>query len=269
MHGPDPDWLMALAPWAMVLTFVVLAIAETRFGMRSDNAPGLRRPATNLLLGVLTLLFAALLPLGLVGVAAVVAAGAKAPWPLPPMPFLLAAAAALLLRTLAAYWAHRASHRIGWLWRLHRVHHSDTAVDATTGFRHHPVEQLVPFAFALVPIWLFGLPPAAVALVEVVLLVAGLAEHANVRTAGAGWRHAARLFVTPAVHLVHHSSRQVQTDSNYGPFITLWDRLFGTWREPGAEPVEALGLGPAYDRDADRWDRQLLLPFARETPPAR
>jgi sterol desaturase/sphingolipid hydroxylase (fatty acid hydroxylase superfamily) len=267
MRGPDPDWLVTLAPWAMVLTFVVLAIAETRFGARADPASGLRRPATNLLLGVLTLLVAALLPIGLVGFAAAVAADAKAPWPLPPMSFPPAVAAALLLRTLAAYWAHRASHRIGWLWRLHRVHHSDTAIDATTGFRHHPLEQLVPFAFALVPIWLFGLPPAAVALAEIVLLVAGLAEHANVRTDGELWRHAARLFVTPAVHLVHHSSRPVQTDSNFGPFLTLWDRLFGTWRAPDAERVETLGLGPAYDRDADRWGRQLLSPFVREAPP--
>ena len=70
-----------------------------------------------------------------------------------PAPLALAVLVTVLLRSLSAYWAHRASHRIGWLWRLHRVHHSDTGVDATTGFRHHPVEQFVSFLCALPAIW--------------------------------------------------------------------------------------------------------------------
>lgn len=261
--------VMAWAPWAMAGAFVAAACAEALFGARDDAGAGLRRPATNFLLGILGLLLAALVPVSLIGFAAWAGGAGHAPLPLPPMPLAVAALGALLLRSLSAYWAHRASHRVGWLWRLHRVHHSDTGVDATTGFRHHPVEQFVSFLFALPAIWLFALPPTAVAIAELVLLVAGIAEHANIRAEGRAWRAAARLFATPAVHLVHHSSRQAQTDSNYGSLFTVWDRLFGTWRDPYAERVEALGLGPAHDRDADRWDRQLLSPFSRDAPPDR
>lgn len=254
---------MAWAPWAMAGAFVAVAVAEALFGARADPASGLRRPATNLLLGILGLLLAALVPVSLIGFAAWVGAEGLAPLPLPPLPLALAALAALLLRSLSAYWAHRASHRIGWLWRLHRVHHSDTGVDATTGFRHHPVEQFISFLFALPAIGLFALSPAAVAIAELLLLVAGIAEHANIRADGRGWRAAAWLFATPAVHLVHHSSRQPQTDSNYGSLFSIWDRLFGTWRDPASEPVERIGLGPDHDDDADRWHRQLLSPFLR------
>ena len=261
--------IMAWAPWAMAGAFVAAAFAEMLFGARAEAAPGLRRPATNLLLGILGLLLAALVPASLVGFAAWAGGAGRAPLPLPSMPLALAVLAALLLRSLSAYWAHRASHRIGWLWRLHRVHHSDTGVDATTGFRHHPVEQFVSFLFALPAIWLFALPAGAVAIAELVLLVAGIAEHTNIRAEGRAWRVAAWLFVTPAVHLVHHSDWQVQTDSNYGSLFTIWDRLFGTWRDPHAERVEVLGLGPAHDRDADRWDRQLRSPFFRDAPPDR
>jgi sterol desaturase/sphingolipid hydroxylase (fatty acid hydroxylase superfamily) len=262
-HGSADEW-MALAPWVMAAIFVAAALAERPFAARAETATGLRRPATNLLLGILALLLAALIPASLTAFAAWVGAAGHAPFALPPMPLAIAATAALLLRSFSAYWAHRASHRIGWLWRLHRVHHADTAIDATTGFRHHPVEQFVSLLFALPAIWLFALPPAAVAIAELVLIAAGIAEHANIRTDGRGWRAAAWLFATPAVHLVHHSSRQAQTDSNYGSLFSVWDRLFGTWRDPATEPVERIGLGDAQDRDADRWRRQLLSPFVRD-----
>jgi len=259
--------VMAWAPFAMAGAFVAAACAEALFGTRDDVGAGLRRPATNLLLGILGLLLAALVPVSLIAFAAWAGREGTAPLPLPSAPLALAVLVTVLLRSLSAYWAHRASHRIGWLWRLHRVHHSDTGVDATTGFRHHPVEQFVSFLCALPAIWLFALPPTAVAIAELVLLVAGIAEHANIRAEGRVWRAATWLFATPAVHLIHHSSRQVQTDSNYGSLFTVWDRLFGTWRDPHVERVETLGLGPTHDRDADRWDRQLLSPFLRDVPP--
>src|ERR1044071_8648133 len=44
---------------------------------------------------------------------------------------------AWLLLDLAIYWQHRAFHQIGWLWPLHRVHHSDIELDTTTGVRFH------------------------------------------------------------------------------------------------------------------------------------
>lgn len=268
MERAVADELMAWAPWAMAGSFVAVALAEALFGARDDAGAGLRRPATNLLLGILGLVLVALVPISLIGFAAWVGGEGAAPLPLPSAPLALAVLVTVLLRSLSAYWAHRASHRIGWLWRLHRVHHSDTGVDATTGFRHHPVEQFVSFLFALPAIWLFALPPTAVAIAELVLLVAGIAEHANIRADGRVWRAATWLFATPAVHLIHHSSRQAQTDSNYGSLFTVWDRLFGTWRDPHVERVETLGLGPTHDRDADRWDRQLLSPFLRDVPPA-
>ena len=41
------------------------------------------------------------------------------------------------------YWFHRVAHRIPFLWRFHRVHHSDTRMDASTNLRGHPVEIVV------------------------------------------------------------------------------------------------------------------------------
>jgi hypothetical protein len=38
------------------------------------------------------------------------------------------------------------------------------------------------------------------------------------------------MIVTPAMHVVHHSRWQPETNSNYGAVFSLWDRIFGTFR---------------------------------------
>ena len=44
-----------------------------------------------------------------------------------------------------SYWFHRMAHITPVIWRFHRVHHSDTTMDASTNFRAHPLEILFWF----------------------------------------------------------------------------------------------------------------------------
>ena len=46
---------------------------------------------------------------------------------------------------ITTYWIHRSAHRVPLLWRFHRVHHSDTALDSSTFFRSHPIELIFIF----------------------------------------------------------------------------------------------------------------------------
>jgi sterol desaturase/sphingolipid hydroxylase (fatty acid hydroxylase superfamily) len=62
------------------------------------------------------------------------------------------------------YLAHRAMHAWPPLWRIHKIHHSDPFVDATTTFRNHPLEGAWRFASLIVPIWVLGIPAEAVVL---------------------------------------------------------------------------------------------------------
>jgi len=41
------------------------------------------------------------------------------------------------------YWMHRANHRLGFLWRFHRAHHSDMEIDVTTAARFHIGELIL------------------------------------------------------------------------------------------------------------------------------
>lgn len=176
------------------------------------------------------------------------------------VPGWAAFAGGILLFDLGYYLRHRIEH--GWplLWRLHRVHHSDAAMDLSTTFRTHPIDVLVGIAFNLAIIALFGVPPAAVALHGLVRQLVMAWGHANLApfprlSRAAGW-----LIVTPAFHARHHSAAHMETDSNFAIVLTLWDRLFRTISR-GTKPVARFGLGDGYDSGASRITAQLRLPF--------
>lgn len=48
------------------------------------------------------------------------------------------------------------------------------------------------------------------------------------------------VFITPNLHQVHHHYQQTFSNSNYGDVLSIWDRLFGTFKKM---PVEELIFG--------------------------
>src|SRR5262245_47614209 len=81
----------------------------------------------------------------------------------------------------ASYLSHRTMHAWPAMWRYHQIHHSDPFVDVTTTYRTHPVETAWRFLFAIVPIWLLGIPAQAVLIQRLLQATNGVIEHANVR----------------------------------------------------------------------------------------
>jgi sterol desaturase/sphingolipid hydroxylase (fatty acid hydroxylase superfamily) len=162
---------------------------------------------------------------------------------------------------LCGYAIHRVSHRVGWLWRLHRVHHSDSDMDLSTYFRSHPLDVMVILGVKYALIVALGLHPAALVLHGLGKQLTMSFGHANIRPRPQLSRILSLLFVTPAFHQVHHSAWQPESDSNYGEVLTIWDRLLGSvGRTSGA--VERFGLGDAYDANSASLTSQLKLPFA-------
>lgn len=149
------------------------------------------------------------------------------PWLGAPV-WLQLAGGVLLLDFWAAYVVHVLFHKIGWLWRIHRVHHSDHMVDVTTAFRQHPLESLLRISFLLGGMVLLGLPLWIVAVYQSLSSLNALLEHANIRVHPRLDRFLQAWFVTPNYHKIHHSKWQPETDSNYGNLFSLWDRIFAT-----------------------------------------
>lgn len=183
--------------------------------------------------------------------------------PLATLPGWLAFIVTLAVADLAYYGWHVLEHRWPLLWRFHRVHHADVEYDFTTSFRFHPVEVLMTAVVSGVVIAALGAPPEAVAAYLLIRQSSDAIGHGNVRVPGWIDRVLRVLVVTPNVHRVHHSPDQDETDSNFGGLVTLWDRLFGTYR---AEPrlghaAMAIGLRDLRAPDDQTLKQLLTLPF--------
>jgi sterol desaturase/sphingolipid hydroxylase (fatty acid hydroxylase superfamily) len=175
--------------------------------------------------------------------------------------------ASILVLDLAVYGQHVVFHKVPFLWRLHRVHHTDVDLDATSGVRFHPLEIALSLMLKIAVIVALGAPVVAVVAFEVLLNAAALFNHANVRLPLGVDRVLRRVIVTPDMHRVHHSIHRDETDSNFGFNLSLWDRLFGTYRDQPRDGHAGMTLGLAVFRSSrERWlPRLLIQPFICET----
>lgn len=146
------------------------------------------------------------------------------------LPFWLQLVISLLLLDLVIYWQHRLFHRIPLLWRLHRMHHTDTSVDVTTALRFHPLEIFVSLFIKSSAVWLLGAPVVAVLLFEVLLNGLAMFNHANLSLPKHWDARLRKLLVTPDMHRVHHSVQGDEHNSNFGFNLSCWDRCFGSYR---------------------------------------
>lgn len=159
--------------------------------------------------------------------------------------------------------AHFVLHQTFALWRFHTVHHADNNVDATTGLRHHPVESVVRGAFFLVAAVVAGAPVYALMIYQTFLVFFTAFTHANISLPTKLDKILSYLFVSPNMHKVHHHWMQPYTDSNYGAVLSIWDRLFGTYRDLAPSQLK-YGLDRHYPNEHDENILMLLKkPFGK------
>jgi sterol desaturase/sphingolipid hydroxylase (fatty acid hydroxylase superfamily) len=249
-------WVRANAEAATYLAFFGLllgfGILEALVPQSRTPARRLRRWSTNAVLATSWIVTGAMLPLSLLAVADVVAHNHWGLLALVSNP-MAAFGLGILGRSLISYGTHVAMHKVPWLWRLHRVHHLDTQLDVSTTARFHPLEALVAAPFAIIGVVILGVPPAAVLLYEVIDAALVVFGHANVRLPNWLDRGLRLIIVTPNMHRIHHSTDQLETDSNFGATFSFWDRLFGTYRSrPASELADMkIGLDEVRGRRAD------------------
>lgn len=169
----------------------------------------------------------------------------------------------------SVWFEHVVSHKIPILWRIHRMHHSDTGFDVTTALRFHPLEIVLSMLWKASIVVALGVPVLAVLLFEIVLNGTAMFNHSNARLPLGLDRLLRRIIVTPDMHRVHHSSIPEETDTNYGFNFSFWDRMFGTYLpQPrlGHQDME-IGLTDWRGRETANLGWTLLLPFRPGTRP--
>jgi len=248
---------------AFVGAIVLLGFLQWRFGLRHDGRPA-QRQAVNLGLVLIdTLALRLVFPVLAVAWAVTIHAADQGLLGLVDGPIWLEIVLAVLVLDLAIYWQHRLMHAIPLLWRLHRVHHCDTAFDLTTGVRFHPLEILLSMAIKFAVIAALGAHPLAVLIFELALSLGALWTHTDIALPRKLDRSLRRLFVTPSMHRIHHSTWRQETDSNYGFHLSVWDRLFRSYTADPREPENKMPIGlQAFRETRDQTLTALLLnPF--------
>lgn len=249
--------------------FTVMAFWELMLPRRVLTVSKAVRWVNNLGLVVFnTLLLRLLFPVAAVGMAAFTT---ERGWGLLnhlQVPPVLAVPIAVIAMDFVIWLQHVMVHAVPILWRLHRVHHADLDYDLTTGARFHPIEIVLSMLIKFATIMVLGPPVVAVMAFEVILNGMAMFNHANVRLPRDLDGLLRWLVVTPDMHRVHHSVEDDEANSNFGFNLSVWDRLFGTYRDQPRGGHEGMAIGIHRYRDPEQVDRlpgMLMLPFIGKT----
>jgi sterol desaturase/sphingolipid hydroxylase (fatty acid hydroxylase superfamily) len=146
------------------------------------------------------------------------------------------------------YFVHWCMHRFSFLWQFHQVHHSAEILTPLTFHRVHPVESFMytlrsvlvtgfmsgifywSFRGQLSQLLLWGVPAIGFSL----NVLFGNFRHSHIWIPFPNWLE--RWFISPAQHQMHHSSEAAFHGTNYGTWLSIWDRIFGSLLLSNARP---------------------------------
>lgn len=179
--------------------------------------------------------------------------------------------ALFLVSDFTRYWLHRFLHTIPFLWEFHKVHHSAKVLTPITFYRVHPVEN---FLFGLryslsigfvtgIFIYFFGamIDIYTVVGVNVFLFVFSIFG-ANLRHTHVPFSYFAfieKWLMSPKQHQIHHSRKHF--DKNYGGFVSIWDRMFGSLQLSNEVPILKFGLRKNQMGDYTSLKSLIFRPF--------
>jgi len=141
----------------------------------------------------------------------------------------------LLLEDLSYWFMHLMDHKVRFLWAGHIHHHSSREFNFSVGLRSAVFEPIEKFLF-FIPLACLGFRPLDIVLVYVFAQGWGTFVHTRTIKKLGPLEY---ILTTPSHHRVHHGRNVKYLDRNYGMFLIVWDKLFGTFTpEDPAEPVD-------------------------------
>jgi sterol desaturase/sphingolipid hydroxylase (fatty acid hydroxylase superfamily) len=169
--------------------------------------------------------------------------------------------ASIMLMDFGSYCIHRLQHRVPFLWRFHRVHHSDTALNTSSSLRFHPIETvLTQGIYTCIAVTLFGVSMTSFVIYGTIALIFVITQHSNVKLPNWIEKYGRYIFSTAGWHKIHHSNEQKFTDSHYGGIFTFWDRIFDTWHTVKPDEIK-YGLREFDDAEKQKVGFLLRSPF--------
>lgn len=169
---------------------------------------------------------------------------------------------AILIADFAFMVVHMLSHRFPVLWRLHAVHHGVGRLYGFNGLVRHPLHQVLDMVVATAPLVILGMPVEVAVLLGFSVSVQLIVQHSNVAYVLGPFRNQLSI---GRIHHLHHVNWGTEGDCNFGLFLTLWDRVFGTFQAEPSRPIKANDMGideiPHFPKS---YVEQMIFPFLYE-----
>lgn len=174
---------------------------------------------------------------------------------------------AFLLYDFGFTFLHFLYHRVPFLWKLHKVHHSADYLTPLTVARFHVGEYILQkvsegLTMGLIfGVFYFILPTSidlykvfGLSLFAILFSSIGVFRHSHIWISY-GWLN--YIFSSPAMHQIHHSTEKRHIDKNFSQIFSFWDYLLGSLYVPKTREIFQVGLVEEKDWNSDNWKKFL------------
>lgn len=156
---------------------------------------------------------------------------------------------------------HNLLHRVPFLWKFHKVHHSVKEMGFAAHLRYHFFETFVYQTFKYISLsMIFGFSYENAFIVYSLTVLIGHLNHANL-----GWDYGPLKYLlnNPKMHIWHHAKDLPESHPkgmNFGISLSCWDYIFGT----NYIPSDGRDIELGFENDETyptRFSEQLIDPF--------
>lgn len=147
----------------------------------------------------------------------------------------------LVVSDFLEWCVHNLLHRVGLLWKFHRVHHSILIMDWIGNFRFHWAETIIYTVLKHLPLAVLGAGWQVILITAVISTAVGHLNHANLNIS---WGPLRYIINSPRMHIRHHEKEvRGQAGVNFAVVFSLWDWVFGTaYMPPGPKMPGKIGF---------------------------
>ena len=180
----------------------------------------------------------------------------------------------MLAVDLGFFISHYLHHKVPLLWEFHKVHHTAPVLNPLTAFRRHPLDYFIESNIIAVLLglvygtvaWLSGDKLEMLSILGVnagIFLFLMIGSHLQHSHIWISYGPLNKIFVSPAMHHIHHSSADIHRDKNMGSMFSFWDYLMGTRYIPQRQEQLTLGLPPGEQNAMPNLVSLYWQPFVR------
>jgi len=247
--------------WGGILFFLIL---ELVISYRPSSVSKLKRWINNLALTLfnsilLNLIFSA----AIVGTAAYAQKNQLGILNLIEIPTWLKILVTVAFMDFMLYVWHLLNHEMPFLWRFHRVHHSDLNMDVSSATRFHIGELAISAVIKISLIFFLGASALGVLIFESAVVLCAQFHYSSIKVPK--WFETIFwvLFVPPSMHRIHHSVIIKERNTNYSTIFSLRDRFLGTLLKDVDQDKIRIGVGAYRKPDQLNFHQLLAMPFTK------